>query len=76
MNSFQIIGIQSDQPQTNENYIPNVARVRMFVGDQIIDEDFELPEIPPNIPKTTENYQYFLKDAITARMTELEEQNE
>lgn len=82
-NSYTILGIHgADVLTVNEYAIPNnidsalikehnVARVRMFIGDKIVDEDFDLPEVPPAVPMTQEVYDYFLSGAIKKRMEEL-----
>jgi hypothetical protein len=70
-NRFVILGIHDEDVHTVDG---NVARVRMFVGDREIDEDFDLPNIPKGsgIQKNVETYKYFLTEAIEKRMTELE----
>ncbi len=72
MPKFVILGIHGPDVQTVEG---NVARIRMYVGEKEIDEDFDLPAIPESIPKTVENYQYFLTEAIEKRMAELGGEN-
>lgn len=69
MNRFVILGIHGKDVQTVEG---NVARVRMFIGNKEIDEDFNLPELPPSVEPTTEVYTFFLKPKIEAKMAELE----
>lgn len=45
-----------------------VARVRMFIGEAIVDEDFPLPTaMHPSIPKTTEVYRFLLEPEVDAR---------
>lgn len=79
-NTYTILGIHGEDVLTVNEYDErgrlvkehNVARVRMFIGDKIIDEDFPLPEVHPSIPKTIELYNTMLQDAIQKRMAELE----
>lgn len=65
---FTILGIHGKEVGTVEG---NVARVRMEVGGETYDEDFELPIMHPSVPKTEEIYQFMLQDQIEARMSEL-----
>lgn len=72
MSNFVILGIHGSDVPTVEG---NSARVRMYIGDKEVDEDFILPEIPRSIPTTVEVYHYFLTEAINKRMAELEAPN-
>ena len=40
--NYAVLGIHGNDVDTVQG---NVARIRMFVGDQVIDEDFNLPRI-------------------------------
>ena len=66
---YAILGIHGERVPTVEG---NVARVRMFIGDTQVDEDFDLPVLPPGTPETEEVYNSFLKPTIEARIAELE----
>lgn len=57
---YQILGLHGDGVATVSG---NVARVRMYVGDEQVDEDFSLPQII-----TVEQQ---LDEAINARIAEL-----
>lgn len=82
-NRFEILGVHDENVLTVNDYDTagrlikenNVARVRMFVGENTYDEDFYLPALPAAIPQTVEVYRYFLTKTIEKRMTELEAQN-
>lgn len=85
-NSFVILGIHDEDVTTVNDYKVeangqqtlvkenNVARVRMYVGNKQIDQDFPLPQIPreSGVPKNAETYKFFLTPEINKRMTELE----
>jgi len=70
MDKYEIMGIHDKDVLTVEG---NVARVRMFIGEQIIDEDFDLPTIPSVMPVTMAVYDYLLKPVIEKRMNEIKE---
>jgi hypothetical protein len=66
--TYVIIGLHGADVKTVKE---NVARVRMFLDQRLIDEDFLLPELAPALPKTQDVYEVFLKPQIEARMQEL-----
>lgn len=66
---FVVLGVHGPESTGDGT---SVMRVRMFVGDQVIDEDFPLPTMHPSIPKTEEIYISMLEGDITARMGELQ----
>lgn len=49
----------------------NVARVRMYVNGQAIDEDFDLPRLPRTAQASIELYEDMLLVSIKARLDEL-----
>lgn len=81
MNSFAILGIHDAAVRTVNSYSlggeylgpKNVARVRMFVGDKVVDQDFALPSLPESVAISAELYRDLLAGSIEKRMTELEE---
>lgn len=57
---YQILGIHDSEVHTVEG---NVARIRMYIGDDYVDEDFPLPQVI--------SVEQQLDSAINARITEL-----
>lgn len=49
----------------------NVARVRMYVNGEAIDEDFDLPRLPRTASESIELYEDMLLVAIKTRLDEL-----
>lgn len=70
---FAILGIHGIEVETVEG---NVARVRMFIGDDFVDEDFKLPELWPGTPHTEGVYGTILQPEIEARIKKLEAKSE
>lgn len=69
MNTFEVLGIQTGDSRS----LPHgVARVRMFVKDKHVDEDFALPELYEGVPPIEPVYAGFLKKDIELRMSEIE----
>ena len=81
---YTIIGIHHGQKTGNQ--IPRetatdgvppgkvFARVRMTVNGKLVDENFELDELPSVVPREIEEeiYKHMVKDKIEARIKELE----
>ena len=80
MKKYVILGIHDKEVCTVNIYNEqgalikerNVARVRMFIDNKIIDEDFFLPVLPVIISHVQEVYESFLKGDIEKRMDEIE----
>lgn len=68
MNTFDILGIQ---PKEVRGLVNDVARVRMRVGSEVVDEDFTLPTLPTGVPPYESVYGWFLTEDINNRMTEI-----
>lgn len=68
--NFAILAIHGEKVTTVEG---NVARVRLFLADgQVVDEDFELPPLPPASQPEESLYQHLLTPAIETRIAVLE----
>lgn len=84
-NRYVILGIHYGRKlaRAGDEPVPGVpddkvyARVRMFVGDKQIDENFDLPEMFPGVPLETQQlvYEAIMKDKFNARMLELQKGN-
>ena len=80
MKRYVVLGIHDKEVRTVNIYNEqgalikerNVARVRMFIDNKIIDEDFFLPVLPVIISPVQEVYESFLKGDIEKRMDEIE----
>lgn len=68
MDRFAVLGIHDKEV---ESVVGEVARVRMFVGNKIVDEDFVLPELAPGTIKSEGTYITVLTPTIEARMAEI-----
>jgi hypothetical protein len=67
---YAILGIHGNDVRTIEG---DVARVRFFVGDRIVDEDHELPPLGPGVPATMEMYDMVMRHDLLKRAEELVE---
>lgn len=67
--NWMILGIHGEKVLS---VAENVARVRMFVGDRIIDEDFTLPVLHKGVPAIEEVYESYLRETIDKRFAELQ----
>lgn len=67
-NTFEILGIHDRLTRGLAN---DVARVRMFVGNEMVDEDFTLPSIPDGVSPTEAVYKWFLTQDVETRMNEI-----
>jgi hypothetical protein len=67
---YVIIGLQAPTDPTATPY-PIVARVRMQVNTQLVDEDFALPQLPPGVSGDTPIYTFVMANTINARIAAL-----
>ena len=73
MEKWTILGMQGAESLVDERDEPlPVVRVRMFIGEQVVDEDFLVPALPSGVPPSPGVYQSILSEKIDARVAALE----